>query len=131
MRHVLIAIALFLASVPVSAQTSTVPAGQAFNVAFDHPGTNVTGFQCYLDGKPYGDVKPATARVCPVPAQTAGVHTVAVEAVNSFGKSKSADLTVTAGTAPEAPTNLTIEVQVAIAPNGSVTLLQASAKRVP
>jgi hypothetical protein len=119
----------FLVSVPAGAQTNPVPAGQPFTVGFDHAGTNVTGFQCYADGKPSGAVLAVAARSCVIPGQTAGVHTVAVEARNAFGSTKSPDLTVTAGTAPASPTNLRVTVDVAINENGSLSLIAASVTR--
>lgn len=134
MRYILIAIALLVASVPVSAQTNTVPAGQVFNVAFDHNGQDVTGFQCYVDGKAVGDLLAVTARRCVIPGQSAGTHAVTVEAINSSAKAMSAPLTATAVTpppTPQPPTNLRIEIQVAVSPTGGVTLLQAKAERVP
>jgi hypothetical protein len=128
MRILFALVCLFIAA-PVFAQTNPVPAGQPFNVDFDHDGQNVTGFQCVLDGKPLGAVLPATARRCAIAGLAAGPHTVAVEAVNAFGATASQPLSATAGTAPQAPTNLRIVVQVAVQSNGDVTLLSASVSK--
>lgn len=123
MLRFLIAVVFCLASVPVFAQNNPVSAGQPFGVRFDHSGQDVTGFQCWLDGKPIGDVLPITDRVCRIPGQPVGTHVLAVEAINSFGKAKSADLTATAGGPPQAPTNLQIVLSIVVNPNGTAELL--------
>lgn len=129
--RVLLAALLVLVAVPVMAQTNPVQAGATFNVQFDHDGQNVSSFQCSVDGKPVGVALPATGRVCAIPGQLAGVHTVTVTATNPFGSVTSAPLTVTAGTAPTAPTNLRIVVQVALFSDGAVEVIAASVTKEP
>lgn len=140
MRRLLLAVVLcLLYAAPALAQN--VPISQPFSVQFD-PGaatpTNpaATGFQCYLDGKPLGAPLPASGRVCAIPGQPAGSHTVEVAGTLAFATgivegAKSAPLTATASAGPSAPTNLRIVVQVAVQPSGDVTLLAASVEKAP
>lgn len=130
MRVVFLSLVCLLLSVPALAQTNPVPASQPFTVAFDHDGVNVTGFQCVLDGKPLGAVLPSTGRACAIPGLAVGPHTIVVESVNAFGKTGSPSLTATAGVPPNGPTNLRIVVQVAVLPDGSVSLIAANVDTV-
>ncbi len=130
-RIIVLVAALSALATSAFAQTNPVAAGSAFNVAYDHDGQNVTGFQCTVDGLPSGAVLSAAARTCAIPGQTAGTHTVRVEAINAFGRAASAPLTVTAGSGPSAPTNLRVVVQIALQPSGEVQMLTASVSREP
>jgi hypothetical protein len=46
-----------------------------------------------------------------------------VEAVNAFGRTSSAGLTATAGSPPAPPTNLQIQMTVAVKADGTVELV--------
>jgi predicted phage tail protein len=126
LRRLYLLVVCLLFSAPSLAQT--VPASQPFQVAFDDNQT-VLGYRCYVDGV---KVAEPTAKVCNIPGQAAGNHVIEVSAVNAIGEgAKSAGLVVTAGSAPVAPTNLRIVVQIAVQPSGAVTLLAASVAAVP
>jgi predicted phage tail protein len=132
MRRLFLTAALFcLLPMTALAQTNPVAAGQAFTVAFDHDGQNVTGFQCNVDGKPAGAVLATTARTCAIPGQSSGAHAVTVTAINAFGSATSPALTVTAGTAPTAPSNLRISMTVAINADGTAELLAFNVSKEP
>lgn len=113
-------------AVPASAQTNPVPVSQPFDVGWQHTGDGTPTFQCEVDGTPVGGQLSSAARRCTIPGQSAGTHTVTVTASNAFGSATSAPLPATAGSPPSAPTNLQIVVQVAVQPDGRVTLLAAS-----
>jgi hypothetical protein len=136
-RLVFAVVSCLLFAVPALAQTNPVQAGQAFTVAFDHDGQNVTGFQCNVDGKPLGSVLAATARACAIPGQAVGVHTVTVTSINAFNTATSPALTATAGTGPTAPSNLRLSVTqvttIEVLPDGSVKQLAQSSnvERLP
>lgn len=125
------ALILLLCPTLVHAQ---VVASQPFQVAWDaNPASdNVTVYRCYVDNIKQGtDIPVASPRLCTVPGLTAGTHVVEVSAVNSFAEGGRGMLSVTAGSAPSSPTNLRIVVQVAMQPDGSVTLLAASVSKDP
>ena len=131
----LVTVAVLIGSAqPVTAQTTAVPANTAFQLQFAHDGVNVTGYRCYVDGKPAGADLPASARVggtvtCTVPGQSVGAHTVQAAAFNTFGETRSATLAFTTGTPPAAPTNLQIVLQIAILPDGTAELRAFAVER--
>jgi hypothetical protein len=133
MRRLFLFALFCLLPITALAQTNPVAAGQAFTVAFDHDGQNVSGFRCFVDGKPAGADLASTARQCSIPGQTAGAHTVTVVAFNAFAPNgvSSAPLTVTAGTAPTAPSNLRISMNIAIKADGSAELLAFNVSKEP
>lgn len=123
MKKLLLAV-LVLLPVSVSAQTNPVPVGRALIVTFDHDGVGApTSFRCALDGLQVGSDLAASARNCAIPSVTTGAHTVTITAVNAFGTTPSAPLTATGGTAPSAPTNLRISMQIAVNVDGTAELL--------
>jgi hypothetical protein len=130
MKAVLALVVVLIAS-QAFAQTNPVPVSQPFQVQYDHDGLNVTGFQCGLDGKPLGGVLGSTARACGIPGLSAGQHTITVEAINAFGRTASVPVTATAGTPPNAPTNLRISFTVAVTADGRVDLLAANVEKLP
>jgi predicted phage tail protein len=116
MRRLFLTAALFcLLPMTAMAQTNPVAAGQAFTVAFDHDGA----------------VLATTARTCAIPGQSSGAHAVTVTAINAFGSATSPALTVTAGTAPTAPSNLRISMTVAINADGTAELLAFNVSKEP
>jgi hypothetical protein len=132
MSRLLIAVvSLLLYAAPAVAQTNPIPASQPFTVGFDHDGQNVTGFQCVLDGKPLGSVLPVTSRVCAIPGQPQGTHSIVVEGINAFGRTGSSALTATAGVPPSAPTNLRIQMTVAVKADGTAELLAMHVEKLP
>lgn len=122
---------MLLFSSTVHAQAS-VPAGQPLTARFMHDGQNTSGYRFVLDGAPLPDL-PATVLQGGSVTQTlaalsVGTHTLAACAFNAAGASCTPDLAVNAFGPPNAPTNLTVTLQIAINSDGTVTLIATSAE---
>lgn len=138
MKAFLLACVLVLIGFPAYAQVPTVPANTPFSVVSDHVdvGTPATGFRCYVDTIKIGNDLPLSARVngkftCAMPGQTIGNHTVQTSAFNAFGETRSATFAVTVGGPPAGPTNLQIMLQIAVATDGTATLLAMKVETLP